>query len=146
KGEVFYVGYNLFGMERVGLASGFKQFGAFDWFLQLAFNVLKTQNADGSFGPMVQPDGRERQAIDASYILLFLSRGRHPIFMNKLHYDGPWANRPRDIANLANFSAKELERPLNWQVVDLRREPWDWADSPVLYISGSKAIKLGAEE
>ena len=46
--------------------------------------------------------------------------------MNKLRYDGQWTNRPRDIANLAAYTAREMERPLNWQVVDITHEPCDW--------------------
>jgi hypothetical protein len=50
------------------------------------------------------------------------------------------------VPNLVGFTSKELERPLNWQVVDITREPWDWADSPVLCISGNKPIKFTNEE
>ena len=58
--------------------------------------------------------------------------------MNKLRFDrrstgempGYWANRPRDAANLARYAGRQLERPLNWQVVTLDREWHDWLDSP----------------
>ena len=36
-----FVGYNLFGMERVGLASGFKHFGGHDWFVELASRAIR---------------------------------------------------------------------------------------------------------
>ena len=62
--------------------------------------------------------------------------------MNKLRYDGDWANRPRDVANLARFASAELERPLNWQVVPLDRDWLDWTDSPILYMAGDKPPKL----
>ena len=41
------------------------------------------------------------------------------------------------MAHLARFVSDRLERPFNWQVVTLRRNWFDWLDSPVLYISGS---------
>ena len=75
----------------------------------------------------------------AAIMLLFMSRGRHPIMMNKLRFDGMWSNRPREVANVANFMSRELERPLNWQVVDITRTPADWADSPILFMASSKA-------
>ncbi len=66
--------------------------------------------------------------------------------MNKLRLDPFWDNRPRDIANLAKFASHELERPMNWQVVNLQR-PWsDWMDSPVLYIASHQAPALKDED
>ena len=46
--------------------------------------------------------------------------------MSKLRFDsdgkngiGYWLNRPRDAANLARFVGKQLEHPLNWQVINV---------------------------
>ena len=131
--------YNLFGLERAALASGYKYFGSHDWYRELAIEQLGQQQADGSwvgFDPIV----------DTSYTLLFLSRGRHPIFMNKLRFDGYWANRPRDIANLAHYASSVLERPLNWQVVSLKSDWSDWMDSPVLYIASHEALKFSDDD
>src|SRR5439155_5900931 len=97
-------GYNLFGLERVGLASGLKYFGAHDWFAELSARILPAQWPNGAWG---RTDQGQEAVIDTAYIVLFLSRGRHPIIMNKLRYEGPWTNRPRDIANLAAFASRE---------------------------------------
>ena len=43
-------GYNLYGLERVGLASGFKYFGDHDWYRELAKSVIASQQRDGSLG------------------------------------------------------------------------------------------------
>lgn len=125
-------GYNLYGVERVGLASGFKYFGKHDWYRELAKQVLDAQRPDGSW------PGVDR--VDTPYMLLFLARGRHPILMNKARFPAFWANRPRDVANLARFASHELERPLNWQVTSLERDWVDWTDSPILYIASHKPI------
>jgi hypothetical protein len=117
--------YDLYGLERVGLASGFKYFGRHDWYRELATFAVATQQPDGSWG----------DDVETAYTLLFLSRGRHPVIMNKLRFKGYWANRPRDVANLARFASHQLERPINWQVVPADR-PWtDWMDSPILYLA-----------
>jgi hypothetical protein len=129
-------GYTLYGLERAGLASGFKYFGTHDWYRELAAVVIRNQGPDGSWGG----------EIETAYHLLFLARGRHPILMNKLRYDGYWANRPRDVANLARFGSRELERPLNWQVVPITRDWTDWTDSPILYIASHKSVKLSDDE
>ena len=73
---------------------------------------------------------------------MFLASGRHPVFMNKLEFDGNWSNRPRDIANLARFASRELERPVNWQVVNLENGWEDWMDCPVLYLASHKPPAL----
>ena len=117
--------YTLYGMERAGLASGFKMFGRHDWFRALAADTLAKQSQEGNWG----------DEVDTSFALLFLARGRHPLLMNKLHFVGAWANRPRDVANLGKFVSKETERPLNWQVVSLKSDWGDWMDSPILYLS-----------
>jgi hypothetical protein len=130
--------YTLYGVERVGLASGFKYFGKHDWYRRLASNVLAQQSKDGSWGT----------PVDTSFALLFLARGRHPILMNKVRFNGYWANRPRDLSNLTRYAAHQLERELNWQVVPLRpAKAWtDWLDSPILYLSSHKEPRLLKED
>jgi hypothetical protein len=76
-------GYTLFGIERVGLASGFKYFGKHDWYRELAAKVIARQQPNGGWGG----------SFEDALTLLFLSRGRHPILFNKLRFDGFWSNR-----------------------------------------------------
>ena len=135
--STYYLGYNLYGLERVGLASGFKYFGKHDWYRELAAKAVPTQWPNGAFGR--GPEGADA-ITDSAFAILFLSRGRHPIFMNKLRFEKFWTNRPRDIANLARFASRELERPLNWQVVTLERDWNDWLDSPILYIASHEKL------
>jgi hypothetical protein len=136
----FYTYYALYGLERTGLASGFKYYGSHDWYRQCTAELLAAQNPEGSWG--VANESFDA-IVNTSYALLFLARGRHPVLMNKLRFAGDWANRPRDVANLARFASNELERPLNWQVVPVDR-PWlDWTDSPILYMASDKPPILG---
>ena len=132
--------YTLYGLERVGLASGFKYFGAHDWFRERAADLIAQQNPDGSWAATYGP------VVDTSFALLFLSRGRHPLIMNKLRFEGDWANRPRDVANLARFAGEELERPLNWQVVPLNHDWRDWTDSPILYMASHRPPNLSDDD
>jgi hypothetical protein len=138
-------GYDLFALERVGLATGFKYLGAHDWYRELAGKSLSVQSPDGSWSIYEKPSDN---LIETAYHILFLSHGRHPLLMNKLRFErgqgetisgkpmpAYWANRPRDVANLARFTSRELERGFNWQVVDLNREWHDWLDCPVLFIA-----------
>ncbi len=128
--------YTMYGLERAGLASGFKYFGTHDWYRERAADLIAQQNSDGSWSATYGP------VVDTSFAVLFLSRGRHPLILNKLRFDGDWANRPRDAADLARFASAELERPLNWQVVPLNHDWHDWTDSPILYMASHRPVAL----
>ena len=139
-------GYTLYGIERVGLASGFKYFGSHDWYRELARGIIDSQGMRGGWAGGRFIGGGEQNEVHTAYCLLFLARGRHPILMNKLRFDGAWANRPRDVANLARFTAAQLERPLNWQVVPLSRDWTDWTDSPILYLASHEPVPLKEQD
>ncbi|HEX2973597.1 MAG TPA: DUF4159 domain-containing protein [Tepidisphaeraceae bacterium] len=156
-----FPGYTLYGIERAALASGFKYFGVHEWYPELAQLVIDRQipfsyTRDGKEIPCVRwavnsyglnsPYSKNSDLIETAFSLLFLARGRHPILMNKLRFEGYWSNRPRDVANLTRFASKELERPLNWQVVPLDREWSDWMDWPILYIASHKLLQLTDEQ
>jgi hypothetical protein len=137
-------GYTLYGVERVGLASGFKHFGTHDWYKELAARAIKGQNAK---------EGHWGSVVNTAYHLLFLARGRHPIVMSKLRFDGDnaappyWSNRPRDAMNLAKYAGRAVERPLNWQVVHSSTTEWtEWTDAPILSLASQAAPKLSPEE
>jgi hypothetical protein len=129
--------YALYGVERVGVASGRKYIGAVDWYQRGADFLIRNQAPRGGWG----------NRINTCYGMLFLARGRAPVLFNKLQYDsggkeGDWNERPRDIANLTHWISKQTERDLNWQIVNLKASAADLLDAPVLYISGNKPLQL----
>ena len=137
--------YTMYGIERIGVASGRKYFGAVDWYQKGADVLVQRQAQDGSWGGDIP---------DTCFALLFLSRGRAPVMMNKLQYDPPkgtsaadvWGERPRDAANLARWSGHELERDLNWQIVNLKVEPEELHDAPILYIAGNQPLAFNDKQ
>lgn len=131
-----HYGYIAYSIERVGLASGYKYFGNIDWFRAIGDVILRDQKPDGSW------ERRDPGVTDTAFCVLFLVRGRPPVMMAKLRYDGPWQRTPRDLANLTLYASQKTERQMNWQVSDLTR-PWqDWMDAPVLMLSGNAPIPL----
>jgi len=148
-GDIFYL---MYGVERSGLASGYKYFGTVDWFTVGAEHVLRAQNAGtgvfaGNYGPIVS----------TSFALLFLVRGQNAVVFNKLQFESDggggkvdkndWNCRPRDLAFLTGWINNViLETPINWQIVNLNTPVEEWHDAHILYIAGSKAPKFTDED
>ena len=138
--------YGMYGIERIGVASGRKYFDVVDWYQTGADGIVKRQAANGSWGDLP----------DTCFALLFLVRGRAPVVMNKLEYgfvepngktiEGQWNERPRDVANFAHWMASDIEQFLNWQIVNLKVGAEALHDSQIIYISGNKELKLGAKD
>ena len=147
--------YSLYGVERVGVASGYKYFGNLNWFDVGANFLLSKQNADGSWGNADANDNAKK-IPDTAFALMFLARGRAPVMMNKLDYVnmGPnnkpllpsWNQRPREVANIARWAGRQKEQHLNWQVVNMQSAMDDWHDAPIMWMSGRDEINLKKDE
>jgi hypothetical protein len=152
--KVFQNLYLCYGLERIGVASGYKYIGGVDWFQQGAQTLIELQkNYSGAFAGHVNIYGYE--VGSAALGILFLERGRAPVMMNKLNYADtnaeqamnneeyvkhPWNERERDLANLTHWYSDKSERFHNWQVVSLQAPVSDLHDAPILLITGSKKL------
>mgnify|MGYP005839644419 CR=1 FL=1 len=137
--------YAVYGLQRVGAASGLKYLGKTDWYKLGSDDVVTRQKEDGSW----------EHLPDTAFAILFLVHGRAPIMLNKLQYDladeegepkeGNWNERPRDVANITRWISQQAEWRLNWQVTSLSAAT-DLSDAPVLYISGNQALRFKPEQ
>ena len=101
--------YYMYGVERIGLASGYKFFNKTDWY-QSGAKLLVTYN-----GGTVQ---------DTSFALLFLARGRVPVWISKLKIpEHPWNNRPNDLYSLTRFISDQRKAEQNWQIISIDVDP-----------------------
>jgi hypothetical protein len=172
-GKVPNAGYALYGLERVGVASGRKFFGTTDWYRLGADYVISKQGPNGAW------NGPHGEIPDTVFCIQFLVHGRAPVVLSKLEYDNgnepapagtapaaarskadaagsatarkgrqvdPWSERPRDAANFAHWSGRQIEQYLNWQVVNLRVPSSELHDAPILYIAGSEPLIFDEQE
>jgi hypothetical protein len=148
--------YGMYGVERIGVASGHKYFGTIDWYATGSNFLVRRQEPNGSWGGSGggmraglgagMGGGRYGAIPDTVFATIFLVRGRAPVMMNKLQWTAtgkqpdPWDERPCDVANCAHWAGGQIERYLNWQVVNLKVSADALHDAPILYIAGSEAM------
>ncbi len=141
--------YTLYGIERIGVASGRKYIGGIDWYAEGARYLLKKQNSNGTWG----------SPYDTAFAILFLVNGRQPPAVTKLAYAddanqrrSAWNQRSRDAANLAAYIEFTDERKVNWQtyqfgsndnVDDVVKE---LHDSPLAYLAAGGELALRPDD
>ena len=133
--------YGLYGVERVGLATGRKYLGRNDWYKQGAAWLVRHQEKNGAWQ---KPGGGHSggPGTMTAYALLFLLRGRRPVLFNRLEYSGDWNNRPRALANLTRWVSRKFEGDVHWQIINLRAPVAEWHDAPILLLTGCNRIEL----
>jgi hypothetical protein len=145
--------YTLYGVERIGVAAGYKYFGSVNWFESGADYLAGHQNSDGSWGAPNEIWGLNINNIPGtSFGILFLSNGNAPVVIDKLVYSslppgvgkkaapGWWNERPRDCFNLSHWTGAQTENLLRWNIVDLRMPLSELHEAPVLFIAGSMPV------
>lgn len=133
--------YYLYGVERVGRASGLKYFRDKEWFRPEAVNLLAEQRPDGSW-----KGTNQEQLWNTCFAVMFLSHGRAPLLFNKLQHGTDWDGRLRDVAALTRYTSHVTERLLNWQIVNLEGKIEDLMEAPVLYMRGESAWEFSPVE
>lgn len=160
--------YNVYGIERVGRLSGQRFIGDHDWYREGCEYLTGVKES-----PLAQKSDGHWQAegtvdnfpvVSTSFAVLFLAKGRTPILLSKLAWDGPadrpgngagWNRKHHDARHLVEYSSRELfkKMPLAWQIFDPRvadlstdekfnEELSNLLQSPILYITGHEAPTL----
>ena len=123
-------GYELFGLERLGLASGRARIGGVDWFREYADAA-----ANREWGT---------SAIGDSFALIFLVHGRAPVLIQKLEYGAAsdWNYYHRDLSSLSRYWTRVFERLCRWQRIPAHADLIEMQDAPMLYIAGRGDLTL----
>lgn len=164
----------LYAVERVGVASGLKYFGNNDWYQKGSDYLVARQKSDGSwkggssyFGALPDTcfgilflargrapllmnklehgDGAEARAAPPAAGASAAKPDALAVLKKRTAKPADWNQRPRDVANLADWISTVAERDLNWQVLGPSATLRDFHDAPILYLSGTQLLKLGDE-
>jgi hypothetical protein len=137
--------YYLYGLERAGRLAGIRFFGQHDWYRLGAEELVHEQDRlSGCWrGALLERD----PVLATSFALLFLSKGRAPVLVNKLRH-GPradWNNDPDDARNLTAVVSRDWKTLLTWQAVDpdAATVP-DLLQAPIAFLNGHQAPELTA--
>jgi len=126
-------GYYRYGVERVALASGVKYLNGQDWFETTGGHIVK------------QDEGNS--LVNASFDLMFLARGRVPVWVNKIKLkQGNWNNRPNDMYFTSRHLSRLGEHEVNWQFVELDRPVFDYLPAPAAWLSSDNEVELTEAE
>jgi len=149
----FYYFYYLYGVERIGLASGYATFGGHDWYRTGTSDILRelgTWSNDRSVFTINEnrraADGTDLGRVDTRHLafsLLFLSRGRSPFAVMKAQFTpGRWNNRPRDVATFTRHLESVYESAMPWVIVSLDDDWRRWRRAPLLYIASDQTMPV----
>jgi hypothetical protein len=149
--------YYLYGLERAARLSGQRFLGKHDWYRDGAKLLIDSQATGGLW----ERRGDQNEVISSAFALLFLSKGRSPVLMNKLRHDSSDPNRPEDwnndrndVRNLVEHCTRHWERRMTWQVVDAKvsgdpavlKRVEDLLQGPVVFMTGHAAPRFNELE
>lgn len=141
--------YYLYGLERAGRLSGSRFFGDHDWYREGAEHLVHDPARDPLGGKWVSnAHPEDNPVITTSFVLLFLSKGRSPVLINKLRHgpDEDWNNDRDDVRNLTGLVSRDWKNLVTWQVVDpSSASVEDLMQAPILYFNGHEAPEFDAQ-
>jgi len=126
--------YGWYAMERLGILTGYSEFGGHDWYQAGAAQLCPRVSRGGGNMP------------DLAFGILFLSRGLEPILINKLKRTGDWNLHWHDIKHLVEFVSEKYQYGKQWRIVTLQPSVDYLLKVPILWISGHEKLIFTAEE
>lgn len=127
--------YGWYALERLGILSGYSEFGGHDWY-QTGADQLCRRVSGGMGGSMP----------DLAFGILFLSRGLEPIIINKLRRSGDWNLHWHDVRHLVEYISDKFQYGKQWRIVSLESSVDYLLRVPILWISGHEKLLFTDEE
>lgn len=132
--------YYLYAVERCGILSGQRYFGAHDWYREGAEYLVDAQRVSGRWNDSL---------IDTCFALLFLAKGHKSLVVQKLAWSSDpenWSPNRNDLANLTAYIDDQLGEPVASQTTALAAPLEEWLAAPLLFIQGVRFPELDDAE
>ncbi len=122
----------LYAAERVGILSGRRFFGEYDWYRAGASVLVRTQTRAPALGRW------PGSTHETCFAVLFLAKGHRSLLVQKLQWsrDEAWNPDRHDVENLIGAIGERLGQPVAWQVVPFDAPLEEWLAAPLLYFHG----------
>ena len=130
--------YGLYALERLGILTGLSEFGGHYWYEEGSAKLLDAGVSTVGIGGGGDPD--------TAFLILFLSRGKEPIIINKLKYYGDWNNNSYDVKHLTDYISDRMQSPMQWRIVTLQSKLDALLKVPILYFNGIKGPAFTDDE
>jgi len=130
-----YAPYGWYACERLGILTGYSEFGGNDWY-QDGAQALCGRVSGGMGGNMP----------NLAFGVLFLSRGLEPIIINKLKRSGDWNLHLHDLKHVVEFISEKYQYGKQWRIVTLDASVDYLLRVPILWISGHEKLIFTEEE
>jgi hypothetical protein len=140
--------YYLYGLERAGRLSGQRYFGNHDWYREGAEHLLQLQDPLTGKWSRGSGAGESKEIIASAIALLFLSKGRSPILINKLqHGEGDnWDNHREGVRQLVDVVSQDWKTYMTFQTVNPDFRPLeDLMLAPICFMNYHQPIGLAGD-
>jgi hypothetical protein len=136
--ELAWYYFWLWGVERVGVVSGRRNFGSHDWFREGSALLVSGQRADGTWTDRVYHD---------ALALLFLAKSYRPLLVQRLRWQGDWRTDPRDLDALVRFLGKRVGGDyVAWRTIEPGAPLAEYMAAPILHITGRGPLRMLASD
>jgi len=148
-GANYWLSYYLYSLERAGRLTARRFIGQHDWFREGAHMLVHRQQSTGAWPSDLDEEYRGDPTISTAFSLMFLAKARRPILLARIEHgkDDDWNHHRRSLYNLVEHVERAWQRPLAYQVIDIRRATVEeLLETPVLFLSGSRPPQFTTEE
>lgn len=133
-----YNHYYLYSIERVASANGVRFLNGVDWYERGAELIIQD---------LKQVEETAHDPVKMAFALMFLSRGRYPLWVTKLTVPGlPCNNHPSDLYYATLFVSNLQESEVNFQSMSINADSVDWINAPAAYLASNAPVNLSEKQ